>query len=68
MKNMEKSSEFNLPNYTETECSDGPKSGAIRLKEFVVRWDYDGNGKIIVSLNDENENLIQSIEHVKAKL
>ena len=60
--------EFNLPNYTEGECSDGPKSGGIRLKEFVVRWDYDGNGKIIVSLNDENENLIQSIEHVKAKL
>jgi hypothetical protein len=60
--------EFNLPNYTEGECSDGPKSGGIRLKEFVVRWDYDGNGKIILSLNDENENLIQSIEHVKAKL
>ena len=32
-------SEFNLPNYTETECSDGPKSGAVKLKEFVVRWD-----------------------------
>ena len=60
--------EFNLPNYTEGECSDGPKSGGIRLKEFVVRWDYDGNGKIILSLNNENENLIQSIEHVKAKL
>jgi hypothetical protein len=60
--------EFNLPNYTEGECSDGPKSGGIRLKEFVVRWDYDGNGKILVTLNDENENLIQSIEHVKAKL
>ena len=65
MKNMEKSSEFNLPNYTEGECSDGPKSGGVRLKEFVVRWDYDGNGKILVTLNDENEKFIQSFEHVK---
>ena len=60
--------EFNLPNYTEGECSDGPKSGGIRLKEFVVRWDYDGNGKILVTINDENEKFIQSLEHVKSKV
>lgn len=65
---MEKNNEFNLPNYTETECSDGPKSGAVKLKEFVVRWDYDGNGKILVTINDENEKFIQSLEHVKSKV
>lgn len=65
---MEKNKDFNLPNYTETECSDGPKSGAVKLKEFVVRWDYDGNGKILVTINDENEKFIQSLEHVKSKL
>ena len=65
MKKMEKSNEFNLPNYTETECSDGPKSGAVKLKEFEVRWGYDGNGKIIIILNDENGKFIQSLEHVK---
>lgn len=68
MKDKMVNKEFNLPNYTEAECSDGPKSGGIKLKEFEVRWDYDGNGKILVTLNDENGNLIQSIEHVKAKL
>jgi len=64
---MSKSEEFNLPNYTVTECSDGPKTGAVQLKEFIVRWDYDGNGKILVTINDENEKFIQSLEHVKSK-
>jgi len=65
---MEKNKDFNLPNYTVSECSDGPKNGAVKLKEFVVRWDYDGNGKILVTLSDENEKFIQSLEHVKSKL
>jgi hypothetical protein len=50
------------------ECSDGPKSGAVQLKEFIVRWEYNGDGKILVSLNNENDKLIQSIEHVKSKI
>ena len=50
------------------ECSNGPKNGAVKLKEFVVRWDYDGNGKILVTLSDENEKFIQSLEHVKSKI
>ncbi len=65
---MEKSNDFNLPNYTTSECSDGPKAGAVKLKEFVVRWDYDGNGKILVTISDENEKFIQSLEHVKSKI
>lgn len=63
---MEKNND--LPNYTVSECSDGPKAGAVKLKEFVVRWDYDGNGKILVTINDENEKFIQSLEHVKSKI
>jgi hypothetical protein len=59
-------SEFQVHN--DTECSDGPKSGAIVLKEFIVRWDYNGDGKITVSLNDAEDKLIQSIEHVKSKI
>lgn len=47
---------------------DNIKSGAILLDEFVVRWDYNGDGKIIVSLNDAEDKLIQSIEHVKSKI
>ena len=50
------------------ECSDGPKSGAVELKEFIVRWDYNGDGKILVSLNNKEDKLIQSIEHVKSKI
>ncbi len=59
-------SEFIVHN--DGECSDGPKSGAIKLKEFIVRWEYNGDGKILVSLNNENDKLIQSIEHVKSKI
>ena len=59
-------SEFIVHN--DNECSDGPKSGAIKLKEFIVRWEYNGDGKILVSLNNENDKLIQSIEHVKSKI
>jgi hypothetical protein len=59
-------SEFIVHN--DSECSDGPKSGAIKLKEFIVRWEYNGDGKILVSLNNENDKLIQSIEHVKSKI
>jgi hypothetical protein len=44
------------------------KSGAILLDEFIVRWDYNGDGKILVSLNDADDKLIQSIEHVKSKI
>lgn len=50
------------------ECSDGPKSGAVELLEFIVRWEYNGDGKITVSLNDKQDKLIQSIEHVKSKI
>jgi hypothetical protein len=59
-------SEFQVHNTAE--CSDGPKSGGIQLKEFIIRWEYNGDGKILVSLNNENDKLIQSIEHVKSKL
>ena len=50
------------------ECSDGPKSGGIELKEFIVRWEYNGDGNITVSLNNKEDKLIQSIEHVKSKI
>ena len=64
---MSEIKEFNLPNYTIAECSDGPKNGSIELKEFSVRWQYDGDGKILVTLSDEAGKIIQSIEHVKSK-
>ncbi len=51
-----------------TDCSDGPKSGGVELKEFIVRWEYNGDGKILVSLNNKEDKLIQSIEHVKSKV
>ena len=47
--------------------TDNAKSGAVLLDEFIVRWDYNGDGKITVSLNDAADKLIQSIEHVKSK-
>jgi hypothetical protein len=59
-------SEFQV--HDTTECSDGPKSGGIVLKEFIIRWEYNGDGKILVTLNNENDKLIQSIEHVKSKI
>ncbi len=59
-------SEFQV--HDTAECSDGPKSGGIVLKEFIIRWEYNGDGKILVSLNNENDKLIQSIEHVKSKI
>jgi hypothetical protein len=58
-------SEFQVHNTSE--CSDGPKSGGIVLKEFIIRWEYNGDGKILVTLNNENDKLIQSVEHVKSK-
>lgn len=48
--------------------TDNAKSGAVLLDEFIVRWDYNGDGKITVSLNDAEDKLIQSIEHVKSKI
>lgn len=61
-------SEFIFPSYNQFECTDGPKSGAVELKEFIVRWDYNGDGKILVTLNNSEDKLIQSIEHVKSKI
>jgi hypothetical protein len=61
-------SEFELPSYNQFECTDGPKSGAIALKEFIVRWDYNGDGSITVSLNNSDDRLIQSLEHTKSKV
>ncbi len=60
-------SEFELPIYNIAECSDGPKQGSVVLKEFVVSWEYNGEGKITVSLKDNDNKFIQSIEHVKSK-
>lgn len=48
--------------------SKGPKSGSVDLGEFIVRWDYNGEGQITVSLNNENDKLIQSVEHTKSKI
>lgn len=61
-------SEFELPSYNQVECTDGPKSGAVVLKEFVVRWDYNGDGSITVSLNNSDDRLIQSLEHTKSNV
>ena len=61
-------SEFDFPSYNQVECSDGPKSGAVVLKEFFVRWDYNGDGSITVSLNNSDDKLIQSLEHTKSKV
>ena len=60
--------EFELPSYNKFECTDGPKSGAVVLKEFIVRWDYNGDGSITVSLNNSNDKLIQSLEHTVSKI
>lgn len=61
-------SEFILPNYTVDESSNGPKSGGVELEEFIVRWEYNGDGTILVSLNDKNDKMIQSLEHTKSKI
>ena len=61
-------SEFEFPSYNQVECTDGPKSGAVVLKEFIVRWEYNGDGNILVSLNNVNDKLIQSIEHTVSKI
>ena len=46
----------------------GPKSGSVDLGEYIVRWDYNGDGQITLTLNNENDILIQSIEHTKPKI
>lgn len=61
LKYMEKN------DYKVLETTDGPKAGAVQLKEFIVHWEYNGDGKILVSLNNQEGKLIQSIEHVKSK-
>jgi len=48
--------------------SDGPKSGGVSLGEFIVRWDYNGDGQITVTLNNEDDKLIQSVEYTKSKV
>jgi len=48
-----------------TPVSIGPKSGGIDLGEYIVRWDYNGEGQIIITLNDENDKVIKSVEHTK---
>jgi hypothetical protein len=47
---------------------DESNSGGVNLGEFIVKWDYNGDGQIIVTLNNENDKLIQSIEHTKSKV
>ena len=47
--------------------SKGPKSGGVDLGEFIVRWEYNGEGQVTVSLNNEHDKLIQSVEHTKSK-
>lgn len=48
-----------------TPISIGPKSGGVDLGEYIVRWDYNGEGQIIITLNDENHKVIKSVEHTK---
>lgn len=53
---------------TTNNSSDEPISGGVVLNEFIVRWEYNGNGKILVTLNNSDDKLIQSLEHVKSKV
>lgn len=53
---------------TTENSSDEPISGSVVLNEFILRWDYNGNGKILVTLNNSDDKLIQSLEHVKSKV
>lgn len=59
---------FDLPIYTTAECTDGPKSGGIELKEFIIRWEYNGDGEITVSLNDKDDNILQRISQAKKEV
>ena len=59
MDNVNINSEYKL---------DGPTEGLLQLDEFQITWDYDGNGKILLSLNNSEGRMIQSIEHVKSKV
>jgi hypothetical protein len=47
---------------------EGATEASIQLDEFQITWDYDANGKILLSLNDKDGRMIQSIEHVKSKI
>ena len=47
--------------------SKGPKSGSVDLGEYIIRWEYNGEGQITLTLNNEKDKLIQSIEHTKSK-
>ena len=50
------------------QVTEGPKQGGVRLPEFNVNWNYNGDGSVIVTLTDENNKLIQSLEHTKSKV
>ena len=54
-------SNFILPNYTQSKPTSGPKLGGVALPDFTIRWDYDGDGRIVVYLNDEDDNQLDKI-------
>jgi hypothetical protein len=45
-----------------------PTTGGVNLGEYIVTWDYNGNGQITLTLKNGDDKLIQSIEHTKSKV
>jgi hypothetical protein len=44
---------------------DKSDTGAVDLGNFIVRWEKTGDNRILVSLNNDEDKFIQSLEHVK---
>jgi hypothetical protein len=44
---------------------DESETGAIDLGDFIVRWSKTSDNRILISLNNDEDKMIQSLEHVK---
>jgi len=44
---------------------DKSDAGVVDLGNFIVRWSKTGDNRILISLNNDEDKMIQSLEHVK---
>lgn len=44
---------------------DDSHTGGVNLGNFILRWEKTGDNRILVSLNNDEDKMIQSLEHVK---
>ncbi len=53
---------MSLPNFTVTnQVSNEPKDGSVVVDGWIIRWNTNGEGRLVVNLHDQDDTIIKNL-------